>query len=92
MPREVKAYACIYRCGVKVVLDPKAMAKHELNCFANLARRACKTCRHDHKRPDPEDCYCEWDIHEQDDRLLRRVAPNGTAITCRADCPDWEQK
>ena len=85
MPREVKAYACIYRCGAKVVLDPKTMAKHEQTCFANPARRACKTCRHDYKRPDPEDCYCALGDGE-----LREV--DGATITCRADCPGWEQK
>lgn len=94
MPREVKAWACIFNCGHKVVLKRKTIEKHERTCFSNPARRACKTCKHDHKGvidEEDNDCYCELDFGKPEGESLRDYG-SGTTITCRADCPAWEAR
>lgn len=75
-------------CG-KTASRKRSMANHEITCFANPARRACRTCKHDHKKPDPDDCYCEIDSTHRP----HAEYPDGPGkITCCADCPDWELK
>lgn len=71
-------------CG-KTASRKKSTEKHEATCFANPARRACKTCKHDHKEPDPDGCWCEKDA-----RAYAGIEP--TTLTCRCDCPEWEPK
>lgn len=44
MPKEVKAFACSFGCGRKVLTSKKAMEAHEKTCAMNPERRACKTC------------------------------------------------
>jgi len=46
MPREIKAYACKYRCGQRINTKKEAMILHENICFLNTDRKACKTCEH----------------------------------------------
>ncbi len=47
MPREVKAYACLFRCGRRVTVKKESMEEHEKHCFMNPEKRACKTCSHE---------------------------------------------
>lgn len=62
----------------------KAILKHEETCFANPAKRACKSCLHDIKEKGYDgDCYCDADA----DRPYR-----DGRIACRSDCPLWESK
>jgi len=42
--KEVKAYACSY-CE-KIYKNKSSAASHEKKCFANPARKACRTCKH----------------------------------------------
>ena len=86
IPYEVTLYGCRFKCGGRRTQKKKLIEKHEETCFANPERRACKTCKHDHKASDPEDCYCD---HE-DGENLRTIASN--TITCRSNCPGWEPK
>lgn len=44
MPREIKAYACKYKCGQRINSKKEAIEAHEKICFANQKNRACKTC------------------------------------------------
>jgi len=81
----VTLYGCCWKCGGRRTTKRELIEKHEQTCFANPARRACKTCKHDHKSPDPEDCYCAIGDGE-----LREI--DGATLTCRADCPGWEPK
>ena len=84
---KVTLYGCCWKCGGRRSANRKLIEGHEETCFANPARRACKTCKHDYKdRHDSEGCYCD---HEDGEDL--RPYANG-AITCRADCPGWEPK
>ena len=71
-------------CG-KTASRKKSTERHEETCFANPAKRACKTCKHDHKEPDPDDCYCEKDARDC-------AGFESTKLICRANCPDWEPK
>ena len=90
MPREITAFACIFRCGSRITTKRKAMEKHEQTCFSNPERRACRTCKHDHKGPDPDDCYCLLDIDAPAGEELRAWSEG--KITCRSGCPGWELK
>lgn len=45
MPKEVKAFACSFGCGRKVLTSRKAMESHEQTCAMNPDRRACKICK-----------------------------------------------
>ena len=48
MPRQVKAYACKYRCGQRVTTHFDDMIRHELNdCIKNPDIKACPTCKYD---------------------------------------------
>lgn len=62
MPREIlkPRWGCDFKCG-RVSPDRKWIEKHELTCFKNPARRACKTCEHDFKGAEADDCYCSHD-------------------------------
>ncbi len=42
--KEVTAYACSY-CE-KIYKNKSSAVSHEKKCFANPARRACRTCKH----------------------------------------------
>lgn len=44
MVREVRAYACEYKCGKKTDMIRARIEEHELTCFKNPDRRACITC------------------------------------------------
>ena len=46
MPREVKAYACKFRCGERVNTHIDSIYRHERVCFKNPKLRACPACRH----------------------------------------------
>lgn len=46
MPNPVRAYSCSWGCHRRVLTSKATMAKHELTCAKNPARRACKTCEH----------------------------------------------
>jgi hypothetical protein len=46
MPVAVKAFACEFRCGHKVMVSAKAISRHEKNCFSNPGVKACRTCKH----------------------------------------------
>lgn len=46
MPIKITAYRCAHACG-RIRVSEKRIAKHELTCCRNPARRACKTCCHD---------------------------------------------
>lgn len=48
MPREVKAYLCVHKCGRKASTNRKSVEKHEETCKCNIERQACKTCKHDY--------------------------------------------
>lgn len=56
MPRQVKAYACEFKCGRNVTTHKADMERHEEQCWSNPANRTCKTCRHDIGRVDGFDC------------------------------------
>ncbi len=88
MPTEIRAWACEFRCG-RIGTKPLSIASHEATCLKNPARRACRTCKHDHKEPDGDDCFCEIDsVHRP-----AYFDPDGPGkITCAIDCPDWEPK
>lgn len=45
MPKEVKAFACSFGGGRKVLTSRKAMEAHEQTCAMNPVRRACKICK-----------------------------------------------
>ena len=45
MPREVKAYACKFRCGRNVTTKKKSIIEHEKRCFGNPETRSCKACK-----------------------------------------------
>jgi hypothetical protein len=47
MPREVKAYACEFRCGKKTTMRRASMVEHEAKCWRNPAAKACLTCRYE---------------------------------------------
>ena len=75
-------------CG-KTASRKKSIERHEATCFTNPAKRACKTCKHDHKEPDGDSCYCEIDSEQRP----WAFNPDGpTQITCCSNCPDWEPK
>jgi len=86
VPRELTTWGCDFRCGYVNTKRPK-IEKHEKTCFANPARRACKTCKHDLKSRDAEDCFCD---HPDGEDL--RPNDSGDRLSCRADCPAWEPK
>ena len=44
---KVTVYGCCWKCGGRRSQNVKLIEKHEQTCFANPARRACKTCDHD---------------------------------------------
>jgi hypothetical protein len=52
MARQVKAYACDYKCGRGVILSKKNMESHESRCFHNPDKRACATCAYFEKGSD----------------------------------------
>ena len=52
MPREVKAYACEFKCGRRTVMSKKSMVDHESRCFHNPEKRACASCKHFEKEHD----------------------------------------
>lgn len=52
MPRQVKAYACEFKCGQKVVMSKASMIDHEARCFHNPVKKACATCIHFEKEHD----------------------------------------
>lgn len=79
---KVKRFGCDY-CR-KTMSRAIGMKEHEKMCFANPAKRACKSCKHDIKEKCVDgDCYCDVDGP--------RPYSNGV-ITCRYDCPLWEAK
>ena len=89
----VTLFGCRFKCGGRRSQNRKLIEKHEETCFANPERRACKTCKHDHKgRIDEEDndCYCELDFGKPEGESLREY--ESTKMTCRANCPAWEAK
>ena len=53
IPYETTLYGCRWKCGTRRTEKVKLIEAHERTCFANPERRACKTCKHDHKRKDP---------------------------------------
>ena len=91
IPYEVTLYGCRFKCGSRRTQKKKLIEKHEETCFANPERRACKTCKHDRKSPDPEDCYCALDVDQNEADCLRAFG-DGKTITCRSNCPGWELK
>ena len=90
---EVTLYGCCWKCGGRRTTKRKLIEKHEETCFANPARRACKTCKHDIKGSEPR-CALDEDVIEQDQ--LHRPESNCYSetpnITCVCDCPAWEAK
>ena len=87
IPYKVTLYGCRWKCGTRRTEKVKLIEAHEKTCFANPERRACKTCKFDHKGSDVEDCYCS---HPTMDDL--RDYGNDERITCRDNCPGWEPK
>lgn len=85
MPREVKAYACIYTCGRRVQTSRKAMEKHEQTCAMNPARRACKICKHKRLGRLPADHPAHI---ETEPMCALGALPYGHLM--RFDCPSWE--
>lgn len=56
MSRVVRAFACEFRCGQRVVTSRAAMDRHEQQCIRNPASRSCPTCEHNcHDPSDPPD-------------------------------------
>lgn len=78
MPLEVKAYACVYRCGYRYLSKRKAMEEHEERCLHNPAVRACVTCKHDGQDVRLEPRYCDIDAR--------------WGASCIRDCPEWCSK
>lgn len=62
--KKITAYACSY-CG-KIYKNKSSAASHEKKCFANPARRACRTCKHAIK--DTETAY----VRLQGDQITKR--------------------
>jgi hypothetical protein len=87
IPYEVTLYGCRWKCGTRRTEKVKLIEAHERTCFANPERRACRTCKHDHKGRDLDDCYCD---HPDGEEL--RPNDSGDRLSCRADCPAWEPK
>jgi hypothetical protein len=83
MPREVKAWGCIYSCGHRVSSSKASIARHERTCFANPERRACRTCRHDHFEPAdvdaPAEKWCEVEARPEGKEAI-------------SDCEKWEAR
>lgn len=85
MPKEVKAFGCIYSCGRRVQTSRKAMEKHEQTCALNPDRRACKACKHKRLATLPAD----QPGHVQTEPLCDiGQLPYGHLM--RFDCPSWE--
>jgi hypothetical protein len=75
MPREVRAFACAFRCGRGVLTAWKAMARHETTCASNPTRRACRTCKHDGREPYEPDTgaggeWCDIDKRTEGVRMV----------------------
>ena len=82
MARELTAWGCAFRCGRRIILDRRAMERHERTCFCNPARRACKTCRYESKPVgERRDCDHPDGAMELDETL-----------DIRWDCPHWAAK
>lgn len=75
MPREVKAYACAFRCGGRVSTRLKSVEAHERTCASNPARRACRTCLHQRGGLDPWECELD-------------LVPAGAMMAW--DCTSWK--
>jgi hypothetical protein len=85
MPRPITPprWGCNFKCG-RVSPDKKLVEKHELTCFKNPARRACKTCKHDciSRCHDCDDAFDQWCAVD--------ARPEG--VNAMADCSAWEPK
>lgn len=81
MPRQVKAWACAYKCGHRVSTRRESIEWHERTCLSNPERRACETCTHgDWIRPrEGEDFEAYRDC---------ALIPDGKR--CAVNCADWE--
>ncbi len=78
-PREVRAWACAFRCGQKCDTQRNRMIAHQGNCNWNPAVRACPTCRHDEHDQDDGQYYCA-------------VEAKPAALQILSGCPVWEDK
>jgi len=84
MPRPVKAYACVFRCGQRTTTVRRDMEAHEGICIRNPATRACPTCRHEHKAETGYSCPV-WMWACEIDEL-----PEGKNLVI--GCEQWEQR
>ena len=77
MPREVKAYACKFRCGQRVNTHEEIIIEHERQCFKNPENKACPVCKFN----DIGEIgyYCELDLK-----------PDGNSTFIR-NCDSFEQ-
>ena len=86
MPREVKAWACEWGCGVKVATVKSRMVDHEQRCNMNPTRKACPTCEHNAEEYCDERgyiWYCEIDQLPEKDQY-------GKPIKLVYDCDHWK--
>ena len=84
MPREVKAYTCIWKCGRRSSTNRGRVVEHERTCFRNPGRMSCKTC--EHESSDSDGRYC----HEGPRGAEAEAAfeQHGIAFNCQA----WKQR
>ena len=76
MPREIKAYACKYKCGHRINTKKEAIEFHEKICFSNPKRKACKTCKY-------------WVKYEHVDCVIGYLKDNEYGVY---DCPHHKLK
>lgn len=93
MPEEIKAYRCSFHCG-RIRRRPSGVAIHELTCFKNPARRACKTCKHEQIERDEVYTGHAWGEPTYSQGAPYRVCDKDALgeLTIRSDCPTWEAK
>ena len=91
MPIKIDTYACEFRCGF-VRVTKSAVKKHEINCFSNPKKRACRTCKHFETYLDSngmEGSYKhEW-MESHCNKNLQFPATDKNRNGLRSDCKGW---
>ena len=78
MPREVKAYACEFKCGRNTTTKKGDMVKHEKQCPWNASHHACPTCKHDASEyQEFLERFCAIDKRPENKKII-------------ANCEHWE--
>lgn len=75
MPREVKGYACKFRCGRGVTTKRATIVRHEQFCWCDPVKRTCKTCKHNSFVPADSEAHhayyeCRRDVEMPNGRIV----------------------